>query len=151
VRLPRSDRGAHKDIPEEELLFIEGLALQKPKRSNSAIHRLVREVSDQHGWLQLSYRRLCQIVQTVVRTPSPQEEAPHPDEAWQVDASLLSVKLGWEDRASEHSQLMILMDPSSRAIVGSIVCFGLPGLSNYFNSDGFLSGKRGDDPCERLS
>jgi transposase-like protein len=58
----RSDRGKPRGIPSELVQVIEGLAMQTPPRSVTAIHRQVAEVAKQHGCKPPSYSRIYQIV-----------------------------------------------------------------------------------------
>ena len=50
----RSDHGARRGIPAPLVQLIEGLALQKPKRSAAAIHRQVTTIAAEQGWKQPS-------------------------------------------------------------------------------------------------
>jgi putative transposase len=54
ARRRRSDRGKRRRIPLECVHLIEGLALQRPKRSVAEIHRQVSALSLQKGWPHLS-------------------------------------------------------------------------------------------------
>jgi putative transposase len=58
ARRRRSDRGKRRGIPQECVHLIEGLALERPKRSVAAIHRQVSAVALQKGWPPLSYGRV---------------------------------------------------------------------------------------------
>jgi putative transposase len=62
ARKERSDRGKLRGRPSELAQLIEGLALQTPPRSVSAIHRQVTAVARQQGWKPPSYSRVYQIV-----------------------------------------------------------------------------------------
>ncbi len=57
----RKDRGTRRGIPPEVVRLIEGLALQKPKRSAAAIHRQVAEIATAQGWTIPSYSRVYDI------------------------------------------------------------------------------------------
>jgi len=65
ARRRRSDRGKRRGIPLECVHLIEGLALQRPKRSAAEIHRQVSVVVAQKGWPALSYGRVYDIIQSI--------------------------------------------------------------------------------------
>jgi len=65
--LPRSRLGVGNSLPSEERLFIEGLALRKPKLSKATIHRQVCEVARKRGWPEPSYRSVCRMTQLLSR------------------------------------------------------------------------------------
>jgi putative transposase len=62
LRQPRSDRGQRRGLPADLKTLIEGLALQKPKRSIAAIHRHVTAIAATQGWKPPSYSRVYRIV-----------------------------------------------------------------------------------------
>lgn len=59
----RSDGGRSRDLPEELILLIEGLALQVLRRPLTSIHVLVSEVAREQGWPIPSYGQVYRIVQ----------------------------------------------------------------------------------------
>ena len=61
----RKDKGARRGMPPKLVQLIEGLALQKPKRSAAAIHRQVVEMATEYGWSIPSYSRIYDIIQKV--------------------------------------------------------------------------------------
>ncbi len=63
ARQPRVDRGHHR-LPAELQRFIEGLALQKHRRSAAAIHRQAAAVAAQRGWTEPSYDQVYAILRT---------------------------------------------------------------------------------------
>jgi putative transposase len=59
----RSDCGQSRDLPEELILLIEGLALQVLRRPLTSIHVLVSEVAREQSWPIPSYAQVYRIVQ----------------------------------------------------------------------------------------
>src|SRR5947209_15417271 len=62
ARQERADRGTRRGLPVDQIHLIEGLALQKPKRSAAAIHRQVTKIAIQQGWKPPSYSRVYDII-----------------------------------------------------------------------------------------
>ena len=62
TRKERSDRGKPRCMSSELVQLIEGLALQMPPRSVTAIHRQVVKVAKRQSWKPVSYSRVYQIV-----------------------------------------------------------------------------------------
>ncbi|GHO68410.1 hypothetical protein KSC_073020 [Ktedonobacter sp. SOSP1-52] len=58
----RSDRGHSRGLPEEEVLLVEGLALQGLRRPLTSIHAVVSQVADEQGWPRPSYAQVSRIV-----------------------------------------------------------------------------------------
>ncbi len=116
-RRTRSDQGVRRGLPKEQVLLIEGLALQPPRRSMATIHRLVSEASHKQGWPVPGYRRVCQMVRGLspaLMTLSHEGrvahretydllyrwEASRPNEIWQADHYKLPIWLGERERRS---------------------------------------------------
>ena len=135
ARLPRSDRGVRRDMPEEQRLFIEGLALQPPQRSKATIHRLVCEASSKQEWPRPSYRLVCQIVEGIAPAlvTLAQEgrvvhretydllyrwEARCPNDLWQADHYKLPIWVVNEQGQAARPWLTAILDDYSRAVVG---------------------------------
>jgi len=134
-RLVRKDAGQRRGLPREELLLIEGLALQPPRRSMATIHRLVCEVASQKGWPCPSYRRVCQIVRGIspsMMTLSQEgksaqrdqfdlilrREASRPNEIWQADHYHLKIWVLDEEGQPVRPWLTVIQDDYSRAVAG---------------------------------
>ena len=134
-RLPRSDRGTRREMPKEQLLLIEGLALSPPRRSMATIHRLVCEASGKQGWPKPSYRRVCQIVRGIspaLMTLAHEGRVAHretydflsrwqasqPNEIWQADHYKLPIWLVGEKGEVARPWLTVILDDYSRAIAG---------------------------------
>lgn len=67
IRQPRVDQGKRRGLPTDLLSLIEGLALQKPKRSIVAIHRQVVQIAAEQGWPHPSYDQ----VYAIIKAPDP--------------------------------------------------------------------------------
>src|SRR6266851_8154132 len=55
IRQTRKDQGKRRGLPRDLPSLIEGLALQKPKRSIAAIHRQVVQIAEEQAWPHPSY------------------------------------------------------------------------------------------------
>ena len=142
ARRPRADRGHHK-LPAELERFIEGLALQKPRRSAAAIHRQVVVVAEQQGWPQPGYDQ----VYAVIRELDPglvslahdgtkgyqrafdlihRREASRPNEIWQADHTQLDIRLLDEGGQSARPWLTVVLDDYSRAVPGYNITYSAP-------------------------
>ncbi len=142
ARRPRADRGHHR-LPAELERFIEGLALQRPRRSVAAIHRQAAVVAAQQGWREPSYDQ----VYAVVRGIEPAlvslahggvkgyqqifdlihlREASRPNEIWQADHTQLDIRLLDERGESAHPWLTVVLDDYSRVVPGYYMTFSAP-------------------------
>src|SRR5437762_5117693 len=134
-RFVRKDAGQRRGLPQEELLLIEGLALQPPRRSIATIHRQVCEVASQKGWPYPSYRRVCQIVRSIspsLMTLSQEgksaqrdqfdlilrREASRPNEIWQADHHHLKIWVLDEEGQPVRPWLTVILDDYSRSVSG---------------------------------
>ncbi len=142
ARQLRADRGHHR-LPAQLERFIEGLALQKPRRSVAAIHRQAVAVAEQQGWSQPGYDQ----VYAVVRQLDPglvslahegtkgyqrafdlihRREASRPNEIWQADHSQLDICLLDERGESARPWLTAILDDYNRALAGYYLTFSAP-------------------------
>lgn len=143
ARRTRSDRGKRRGMPEEQRLFIEGLALESPQRSKATIHRLVCEVSRKQGWPVPSYRLVCQILSSMppgLLTLAQEGSVAHrerydllarweascPNEVWQADHYKLPIWLVNEQGQAARPWLTAILDDYSRAIVGYRLTWSAP-------------------------
>ncbi len=106
----RSDKGKSRRLPTEAIQLIEGLALQTPPRSATAIHRQVTAIAKEQGWPAPSYNR----VYTIIKKLDPalvalahqgaaayreafdllyRREATHSNAMWQADHTPLDILL----------------------------------------------------------
>lgn len=144
VRRRRSDRGKHH-LPEELQSFIEGLALQRPRRKVTRIHEMACEVADREGWKPPGYR----LVYNIVREIDPalwtlahqgvaayeqaydlvyRREAGSRNEIWQADHTELDVWVIDDKGKPKKPWLTIIEDDYSRALPGYYLGFENPSV-----------------------
>jgi putative transposase len=140
IRLPRSDQGDRRLLPQECIEFIEGLALQRPPRFIANIHRRVTALAPQYGWPIPSYGCVYQIVRALrpalltYAHDGPvtyreefdliyRREASHPNEIWQSDHKQLSIVLLNAQGKPMKPYLTAVEDDFSRAIAGYRLSF----------------------------
>jgi putative transposase len=132
-RRSRSDRGKRRQVSIEMTAVIEGLALERPRRSVAAIHRTVRDKVRRDGAPAPSYA----TVHAIVRAMDPalmvlahegtkayahaydllhRREATRPNEIWQADHTQLDILALDETGAVVRPWLTIVIDDHSRAI-----------------------------------
>jgi putative transposase len=66
IRQTRKDQGKRRGLPADLPSLIEGLALQKPKRSVAAIHRQVVQIAEEQGWPHPSYDQVYAIIKRLI-------------------------------------------------------------------------------------
>src|SRR6266568_1629789 len=110
VRPMRKDQGQRRAVNTQLQQLIEGLALQKPRRTIANIQREVSSVAKEQGWNAPSYSTVERIVQqldpalvTFAHEGSKayreefdliyRREASHPNAMWQADHTLLDIWL----------------------------------------------------------
>jgi putative transposase len=140
VRLPRSDQGDRRLLPQECIELIEGLALQKPPRSIANIHRRITALAPQYGWPIPSYGCVYQIIRALPAAlltyahDGPvtyreefdliyRREASHPNEIWQSDHKQLGIVLLNAQGKPMKPYLTAVEDDYSRAIAGYRLSF----------------------------
>lgn len=135
VRYRRSDSGFLRDIPDELIYVIEGLALQKPPPSISYVYRQACDIAQRQGWKIPTY----QCVYRIVKKLDPgllmlahkgskayrlaydllhRREAGVSNEIWQADHTLLDIWIKQEGGGVIRPWLSIIIDDYSRAIAG---------------------------------
>jgi len=136
----RKDRGLRRGMPPELVRLIEGLALQKPKRSAAAIHRQVAEIATAQGWSIPSYSRVYDIIHkidpafvTLAHEGTKaygeefdlvyRREASHANAMWQADHTLLPIWLLDEHGKPAKPWLTAILDDYSRAVAGYFLGF----------------------------
>ena len=136
----RKDRGLRRGMPPELVRLIEGLALQKPKRSAAAIHRQVSKIAVEQGWKPPSYSRIYDIIHkldpalvtlaqegaSVYREEFDllyRREASHSNAMWQADHTLLPIWLLNEHGKPAKPWLTAILDDYSRAVAGYFLSF----------------------------
>ncbi|BAZ19466.1 integrase catalytic subunit (plasmid) [Kalymmatonema gypsitolerans NIES-4073] len=143
TRSPRTDRGKRRCITKEITELIEGLALQKPKKTIAAIYRQVVHVHQEIGQKPPSY----DTVYAIIRNISPamltlahegskaykdmydllyRREAKAPNTIWQADHTLLDIWLINEQGKAARPWLTVIIDDYSRAIAGYHLFFSAP-------------------------
>lgn len=139
----RSDRGVRRSMSLEYVQVIEGLALQRPRRSVAQIHRDVSVLAKQKGWPEVGYGSVYAIVRGM--DPALQvlaqegsrvyqesydvlflQEVEQPNERWQADHCLLNIWLVNDQGKAARPYLTIILDEYSRAIMGYRLSFAVP-------------------------
>jgi putative transposase len=143
ARKARTDRGARRGLPAELIQLVEGLALQKPRRSVAALHRRLLRVAVEQGWPQPSYGRVYAIVRQLdpacltlahKGAKAYREEfdllyrraADHANAMWQADHSPLPIWLVDEHDQPARPWLTVILDDYSRAVAGYFLGFQNP-------------------------
>src|SRR5215472_10684392 len=143
IRQTRSDQGKRRGLPTDLPTLIEGLALQKPKRSIAALHRKAVQIAAQQGWPSPSYDQVYAIVKALdprLQTLAHEGPAAYRDEfdlvyrfeadapnvIWQADHSLLPIWLLDERSQPARPWLSIILDDFSRGISGYFLGFTNP-------------------------
>jgi putative transposase len=146
VRKRRSDYGRRRLNPTLQQL-IEGLALQNPPRSVSAIHRQASDLARQHTLKPPSYG----LVYAIVKDLSPalttlahqgakayaqqfdllyRREADAPNAIWQADHCVLDILVRREGQQPVKPWLTVILDDYSRAMAGYFLTFDAPSALN---------------------
>src|SRR5712692_8552241 len=140
ARQQRSDRGTRRGLAVPLVHLIEGLALQKPKRSAAAIHRQITKIAAEQGWKPPSYSRVYDIIQkidpafvTLAHEGAKvygeefdllyRREASHTNAMWQADHTLLPIWLLDEHGKPAKPWLTAILDDYSRAVAGYFLGF----------------------------
>ncbi|GHO51146.1 Mu transposase C-terminal domain-containing protein [Ktedonospora formicarum] len=143
ARQPRADRGTRRNLSEEMIKVIEGLALCKPRRSVATIQRQVSALVLGQGWVEPSYRQVYEIVKALPQAlvTLAQEggeayreeyellyrrEAARSNEMWQADHCLLPIWVKDEQGKSRRPWLTVIEDDKSRAIAGYRLSWSSP-------------------------
>jgi putative transposase len=142
AREPRADRGQSR-LRAGVREAIEGLALQRPRRSPAAIQRQVASIARERGWVEPSYRQ----VHSVIRQLDPalvtlahegtrayserfdllhRREASRPNEIWQADHTPLDIWILDEHGRPARPLLTIVIDDYSRVVAGYLIGFHAP-------------------------
>jgi putative transposase len=135
MRAPRKDQGKRRSLTPQLQQVIEGLALQKPRRTVANIHRETARMSRARNWTPPSYSTVERIVRqldpaltTLAHEGSRtyqeafdliyRHEASTPNEVWQADHSRLPIFVRNEQGACAKPWLTIILDDYSRAVAG---------------------------------
>lgn len=131
-RRVRSDRG-QRHLPSQLVSLIEGLALQKPRRSVAAVHRVACETARQQSWAEPSYATVHALVAAldpaVVLLAQDgakahaqrfdllyRREAAQPNQIWQADHTQLDILVQGVDGVPVRPWLTVVIDDHSRAV-----------------------------------
>ncbi len=132
ARDPRSDRGQSRLRPRLREA-IEGLALQRPRRSVTSIQRQVATIARQRGWGEPSYRQVHNLIRQLdpalitlahegTRAYSERfellhrREASRPNEIWQADHTPLDIWILDDHGRPARPLLTIVIDDYSRVV-----------------------------------
>jgi putative transposase len=143
MRAARKDQGQRRSLTPHLQHIIEGLALQKPRRTVANIHRETARISRERYWTPPSYSTVKRIVQQM----DPQlttlaheglkayqetfdliyrHQASAPNEVWQSDHSLLPIVVLNDQGKPGKPWLTIILDDYSRAVAGYSLGFASP-------------------------
>jgi putative transposase len=142
----RKDHGQRRSVTPELQHIIEGLALQKPRRTIANIKRETSRISKERNWTSPSYSTIKRIVQkldpqliTLAHEGSKayseefdliyRHQASAPNEVWQSDHSLLPIYVLDEHKKLVRPWLMIILDDYSRAVSGYSLSLASPNAS----------------------
>lgn len=143
TRRTRADKGEQRGIPAEMKSLIEGLALEKPRRSVASIHRRLTRIAREQDWSAPSYSQVSAIIDAIdpglmvlahEGSKAYREqfdllyrfEAQAPNHLWQADHTLLPIWLLNERGKPERPWLTAILDDQSRAIGGYFLGFAAP-------------------------
>src|SRR6266568_8993303 len=143
IRQTRKDQGKRRGLPADVQPLIEGLALQKPRRSIATIHRQVVQIAEEQSWPHPSYDQVYAIIKaldprllTLAHEGSAayrdefdlvyRFEAAAPNVIWQADHSLLPIWLLDERGQPAQPWLTIILDDFSRGVPGYFLGFAAP-------------------------
>ena len=139
----RSDKGKYRNIPQELLHFIEGLALKQPKLSIATICDKANEIAKILNEQSIKYNTVLKIINNLPKSMIVlaqegdriyeetfdllyRRDANHPNEIWQTDHTLLDIYLIDSDGKPVRPWLTIIIDDYSRAIAGYYLFFEAP-------------------------
>lgn len=143
MRQERADKGERRNMPPDLKSLIEGLALQRPRRSVAAIHRQMTRVATEQGWPTPSYSQVSAIINAlnpglIVLAHEGSKayreqfdllyrfEAEAPNHLWQADHTFLPIFLLNERGKPDRPWLSAILDDHSRAIAGYFLGFQAP-------------------------
>lgn len=143
IRSVRKDEGQRRSVSPQLQQLIEGLALQRPRRTIANIRREVMRIAKEHEWVAPSYstierlvHRLDPALMTLAHEGSKayreefdliyRHEASTANEVWQADHSLLPIWVLNEQGKPAKPWLTIILDDYSRAVPGFYLGFQSP-------------------------
>jgi putative transposase len=143
VHPTRKDQGVRRSVSPHLQQVIEGLALQKPRRTIATIHREVARICQEQGWNTPSYSTVERIVQhldpalmTFAHQGSKvyreefdliyRHQASAPNKLWQADHSLLPIFVLNGQGKPAKPWLTMILDDYSRGVPGYYLGFASP-------------------------
>lgn len=143
MRAPRKDQGKRRALTPQLQQVIEGLALQKPRRTVATIQREAARISRERNWTPPSYSTVERIVRQIdpaLMTFAHQgskvyreefdliyrHEASAPNAVWQADHSRLPILVLNEQGKPAKPWLTIILDDYSRGVPGYYLGFEPP-------------------------
>ncbi|MDX2050058.1 MAG: Mu transposase C-terminal domain-containing protein [Rickettsiaceae bacterium] len=141
-RKNRSDRGKYRKITDQTKGVIEGLFLHKKNITIANITRKLNEHCVEKNTAPANYYTVRKVVQSIPKDIATlakygnkaytdkyeiimRRESKYPNQMWQVDHYLLSIKVTHQDKA-EYPWLTIIIDDFSRSIMGFCLYIGAP-------------------------
>lgn len=142
-RKKRSDLGQYRKVTEQIKGMIEGLFLHKQNISIANITRKINEYYKEQSIAPVNYYTVRKIVQNLPEDMVTlakygdkaymdkyeiimRRESKYPNQVWQVDHCLLSIKVINKDKIEVHPWLTIVIDDFSRSIMGFCLYIGAP-------------------------
>lgn len=142
ARPVRSDTGRRR-MPAELVELIEGMALRKPRPSVAAIHRRLKVIAKEKGWLMPSIRSVHSVVSdldpalvTLAQDGAAayrdrfemihRHRAGKPNAIWQADHTELDVLILDANGTAVRPWLTVVVDDHSRAVAGFTTFIGAP-------------------------
>lgn len=139
----RKDKGGYRNLPENLVHMIEGMALHKPKRTVASIYRQVIIYARSNELTIPSYSTVYKIINKISPdlitlahdgSKSYQQkfdllyirEATRPNQIWQADHTLLDISILDNKGVIKRPWLTIIIDDFSRAIAGFYLSFNAP-------------------------
>ncbi|HAT9262581.1 TPA: DDE-type integrase/transposase/recombinase [Legionella pneumophila subsp. pneumophila] len=140
---PRKDKGCYRVLPENIVQMIEGMALQKPKRTVTSIHRQITIYAQNNKLPIPSYSFVSKIINEIspdlislahdgVKAYQQKfdllyiREASRANQIWQADHTLLDIYVLDDKKELKRPWLTIIIDDYSRAIAGYYLSFNAP-------------------------
>jgi putative transposase len=143
ARVSRKDQGQRRALEPCLQQVIEGLALQRPRRTIASIQTEATRISQERNWKPPSYSTVKRIIHqidpalTTLAHDGPKvyqerfdliyrHQAHAPNEVWQADHSLLPIFVLNERGKPAKPWLTIILDDYSRAVAGYYLGFASP-------------------------
>lgn len=143
IKRERKDKGKKRAISPQVQHLIEGLSLQRPRRSIANVRRELERIAQEQVWNVPSYSTIERIIQDLdpalkmlahEGSKAYREEfdllyrrvASHPNAMWQADHTPLDIRIFDEQGQPARPWLTIILDDYSRCIAGYRISFQAP-------------------------